>query len=117
MTDIAAPGPAEASADSEDMVPITHLGVGSSIVRHVAETGRPKLVTENGGVIAAIVDADTYKSLREEILARSLVADLRHAMRQVEAGQVMEHEEVMDRVRERFRGRVTPALQRRLDRL
>jgi hypothetical protein len=72
---------------------------------------------ENGAIVAAIVDAATYRSLREELLTRSLAADLQHAMRQVEAGEVMEHDAVMDRVRERLRGRISPTLQRRLDRL
>ena len=117
MTDTTPSGLSEASANPEDTVPISQLGVGSSVVRQVAETGRPKVVTENGAAIAAIVDAATYRLLREDFLARSLAADLQYAMRQVEAGQVMEHDAVMYCVREQFRGRISSTLQRRLDRL
>jgi hypothetical protein len=37
---------------AEDSLPISELGTGSGVVRQVAETGRPRVVTENGIEVA-----------------------------------------------------------------
>lgn len=117
MAEIAAFGLDDFPDAAESAVPISQLGEGSSVVRDVVASGRPKIVSEDGVGVAAILDMDTYRAVRDEVLGRTLLTDLRHAIAQADAGDLIDHNEVMDIVREMFRGRVSPATQRRLDRL
>ena len=109
--------PESAAGEDETAVPISQLGQGSAVVRTVAESGRPAIVVEDGVCVAAIVDGDTYRAIRHEVLGRTLLTDLRRAIAQADAGDLVDHDDVMDMVREMFRGRVSPATQRRLERL
>ncbi len=108
-------GPA-GGARQADRCALEHLGGASSLVREVVEGGHPKLVTQNGRVVAAIVDARTYHALRGAA-AQQLLQDLQTALAQSEAGELVEHDEVFGDIRERLRGRVSPDTQRQLDAL
>lgn len=105
-----------AITESSDEIAIAELGSGSAAVRDVLTSGRPKLITENGVGVAVILDTHTYEAMRVEATHR-LLGDLQRAIRQADAGQLVEHEEVVRGLRDRFRDRVSVELQKRLDQL
>src|SRR6266542_1783688 len=111
--DASASGGLMASSDGETAVPIQSLGAGSAVVRDVVRLSRPAVITDDGVAVAVIVDAATYEALRLDQAARDLKRDLEVAIAAADAGDLLEHDEVMDMVRERFRGRVSPEIQRR----
>src|SRR6266542_5342379 len=112
--DASASGGLMASSDGETAVPIQRLGAGSAVVRDVVRLSRPAVITDDGVPVAAIVDAATYEMLRQDKAADDLAADLERALEAADAGDLLEHDEVMNMVRERFRGRVSPEIQREL---
>jgi prevent-host-death family protein len=99
----------------EDLVPISRLGAGSKVVRAVVTTGRPKVITEHGEAVAVIVEAATFEAMRRETAARDLLHDLQQAIAEVDAGAVVDHDEVMREVRSLFVGRVSAAALQELD--
>jgi PHD/YefM family antitoxin component YafN of YafNO toxin-antitoxin module len=103
-------------ADGVDAaVPIQVLGTGSEVVRDVVRSRSPRLITENGETVAAIVDAETYAALRVEKAARDLRRDLERAIAAAEAGDVVDHEVVVQEIRARYAGKVPPSVLRELD--
>jgi prevent-host-death family protein len=100
---------------AEDLVPIADMGPGSKYVEAVVESGRPKLVTKEGVGVAVIVDVGTFEALKGEAAARELLHDLRATSAQADAGDVIEHDEVVRQLRARFAGRVPPEVQARLE--
>jgi prevent-host-death family protein len=102
---------------AKDLVPITHLGDASKYVREVVQTGRPKVVTEGGVGVAVILDVATFEALSRETSAAELLRDLQAALADADAGNLVDHEEVMRRARAHFEGRVSPELMRQLEAL
>jgi antitoxin YefM len=84
---------------AEDLVPLSDLGAGSTHVRDVLHTGRPKVVTEHGVGVAVIVDVETYEGLRAAADAQALRRDLDAALAEADAGDLIDHHDVMAEVR------------------
>src|SRR5262249_40899458 len=95
---------------AEDIIPIRSLGAGSKIVREVVRNGRPKVVTEGGVGVAVILDAQTYEALRTDLAARDLRSDLQRAIAAADAGDLVDHDTVIQELRASFAGRVPPSL-------
>jgi prevent-host-death family protein len=91
---------------AEDLVPIGRLGAGSKVVRAVVDTGRPKVITEQGVGVAVIVDAATYEAMRRETAAHELRRDLELAIAEADAGHLVDDAVVVEELRQRFAGRV-----------
>ena len=95
---------------AEDLVPIRSLGAGSKIVREVVRNGRPKVVTEGGVGVAVILDAQTYEALRTDLAARDLRSDLQRAIAAADAGDLVDHDTMLQELRASYAGRVPPSL-------
>ena len=87
-------------------VPLTQLGKGSRLIRQVAETGRPAVVTDGGVEVAVILAIDAYRTLRSEHKhgASELRSTLLAAIADADAGNLIPHEAVLAEVREEFAG-------------
>ena len=103
------------TAVHDDSVPIQQLGAGSDLVRDVSRSRRPRMVTEDGVGIAVIVDAESYEAMRTDRAARELARDLHEAIAAADAGEVVDHEDVVQQLRERYAGKVPAAVLKELD--
>jgi hypothetical protein len=108
--------PAELNV-AEDLIPLADLGDGSRYVKEVVQTGRLKVVTEGGVGVAVIVDVTTFEALSAESGAAALLRDLQAAITDADAGNLVDHKVVMDRVRARLSGRVSADLMAQLEAL
>ena len=88
---------------ASDAVALDQLGVLASLVREVAEERRPKVITDGGKPVAAIVDALTYERMQAASF-RQLRDDLLAAAAEAQSGQVFSHEDVMREVDEELEG-------------
>ena len=95
---------------AEEPLPITHLGRGSKIVRQVVETGRPRVVSQDGVEVAVILDIAAYHEMQRASGMNDLRQALLAASAEVDAGQVVDDEVVRADLRARFAGRVSPDL-------
>lgn len=85
---------------SADVRPVTEFRAHtSSVIEQVHATKRPVILTQHGRSTAVLLDVEVYESLIDEI---ELLRDLRVAEAQVAAGQVVPHEEVVRRMREKY---------------
>ena len=101
--------------EADDRVLITQLGAGSDVVRDVLASGRPRVVTEYGVAVAVIVDARTFGAMRADAAARDLLLDLQQATAEADAGDLVDHAEVLGDLRHHFAGRVPEEVLRQLD--
>ena len=62
-------------------------------------TSRPVILTQHGRSAAVLLDPEVYESLIDEI---ELLRDLAVSEAQIAAGQVVPHEEVARRMREKY---------------
>jgi hypothetical protein len=92
----------------EEPIGIEQLGEVAGAVRDVIENGHTRMITNQGVVVAAIVDVQTYDALRTAA-ANDLLRDLQEAIAEVDAGRVVDHADVMREIRSLFEGRVSPA--------
>jgi predicted transcriptional regulator len=72
------------------------------------------VVTDGGAEVAVIVDAPTFRALQAAEFGRQLLDDLQQAIAEADAGDLVDHEEVMAELRGYFRGRVSPEIMRQL---
>ncbi|MBI3971154.1 MAG: type II toxin-antitoxin system prevent-host-death family antitoxin [Chloroflexi bacterium] len=101
---------------AEEPLPIAQLGRGSEVVRRVAETGRPRVVTEDGVEVAVILDIAAYYEMQRGNGVSDLRRALLEASAEVDAGKVVDDEAVRADLHARFVGRVPPELLEELDR-
>jgi prevent-host-death family protein len=94
--------------DQASTVPIGTLGKGSRLVRQVAETGKPTVVTDNGVQVAVILDVVAYEALRRGGDGGDLRRTLLAALQEVEAGKLVDDDEVMAALRVEFADFVPP---------
>jgi hypothetical protein len=97
------------AVENSQKVDMERFGQVSEVIQRVVETREAALVTDAGVTVAAIVDVQTYHTLLVEQLRRDLLAVA------AEAGHLVEHEEVMRELRERFRGPVPDSLLQAFD--
>ncbi len=87
---------------STDVRPITEFRANTSaVIEQMHATKRPVILTQHGRSAAILLDVDVYEGMIEEI---ELLRDLRVAEAQIVAGQVLPHEEVVRRMREKYLG-------------
>lgn len=83
-----------------DVRPVTEFRANTSaVIEQMHSTGRPVILTQHGRSAAVLLDPSVYESLIDEV---ELLRDLAISEAQIAAGQVMPHEEVVRRMRERF---------------
>lgn len=88
---------------SEDLRPMTDLkSGGADIVRQAQETGRPVVLTRHGRGVAVVLSVEAYDELLATTQANALRAAIAEADEAVERGQVVAHEQVVRRMRERM---------------
>ena len=70
-------------------------------------------------LVERLRDGDQIDELPHDVIGdpEALLRDLQEGLADIEAGNVVDHAEVIREMRERFGGRVSPVLQARLDAL
>ncbi|MDZ4063356.1 MAG: type II toxin-antitoxin system Phd/YefM family antitoxin [Coriobacteriia bacterium] len=71
----------------------------SAVIEQMHATQRPVILTQHGRGTAVLLDVAVYEGLLDEI---ELLRDLAIAEAQIAAGQVVPHEEVARRMREKY---------------
>ncbi len=85
---------------STDVRPVTEFRANTSaIINQMHSTRRPVILTQHGRSAAVLLDPEVYESLIDEI---ELLRDLAVSEAQIAAGQVVPHEEVARRMREKY---------------
>ena len=83
-----------------DVRPVTEFRANTSaVIEQMHSTKRPVILTQHGRSAAVLLDPEVYESLIDEV---ELLRDLSVAEAQVAAGQVVSHEEVARRMREKY---------------
>ena len=84
---------------SADVRPVTEFRARTSaVLAQVHATKRPVVLTQNGRSSAVLLDVEVYEDLMDEL---ELLRGLHVAEAPVEAGEVIEHEVVEQRLRGR----------------
>lgn len=87
---------------SVDIRPVTEFRAHTSaVLEQVHATKRPVVLTQHGRSAAVLLDVELYEQLIEEV---ALLRDLATAEAQLDAGMVVPHEEVVERLREQLAG-------------
>ena len=87
---------------STDVRPITEFRANTSaVIEQMHATKRPVVLTQHGRSATILLDVDVYEGMIDEL---ELLRDLSIAEAQIAAGQVIPHEEVVRRMREKFIG-------------
>jgi prevent-host-death family protein len=85
---------------SEDIVPVSEFKAqAAEYFRRVAETGQPLVITQNGKAAGVLLSPNEFDRLSER--AR-FVAAVEEGLKDADAGQLREHDEVVSRMRARF---------------
>ena len=83
-----------------DVRPVTEFRANTSaVIEQMHTTGRPVILTQHGRSAAVLLDPGVYEGLINEV---ELLRDLAISEAQIAAGQVIPHEEVVRRMRERY---------------
>jgi len=83
-----------------DVRPVTEFRANTSaVIEQMHSTGRPVILTQHGRSAAVLLDPGVYESLIDEV---ELLRDLAISETQIAAGQVVPHEEVERRMREKY---------------
>lgn len=83
-----------------DVRPVTEFRANTSaVIEQMHSTGRPVILTQHGRSAAVLLDPGVYESLIDEV---ELLRDLAISEAQIAAGQVIPHEEVVRRMREKY---------------
>ncbi|MEM7249394.1 MAG: type II toxin-antitoxin system Phd/YefM family antitoxin [Acidobacteriota bacterium] len=85
---------------SKAIEPITALKSRSAeLIKRARESGRPIIITQNGRATAVVQDVESYERQRRALQLLRLMAT---GDRQLAAGEGVEHDEAMSRVRQRL---------------
>jgi len=80
----------------EDIRPLSEFRSGvASFIKQVNETRRPLVLTQRGRGVAVLVDIREFEAMRERI---AILDDIVTAEAQIDAGQVISHDEANARV-------------------
>ena len=80
----------------EDIRPLSEFRSGvASFIKQVNETRRPLVLTQRGRGVAVLVDIREFEAMRERI---AILDDIVTAEAQIDAGQVISHDEAKARV-------------------
>ena len=87
----------------QDVQPVSEFRANAAkFVQQVRETRRPLVLTQHGKSAAVLMDVGEYERMLDTI---ELLRDNHEAERQIDAGQVVDHEEAMAGLREKYKGR------------
>ena len=85
---------------STDVRPVTEFRANTSaVIDQMHTTKRPVVLTQHGRSAAVLLDVEVYEGLLDEI---ALLRDLRVSEDQIAAGQVVSHDEVARRMRDKW---------------
>jgi len=85
---------------STDVRPVTEFRANTSaVIEQMHSTKRPVILTQHGRSAAVLLDPEVYEGMIDEI---ELLRDLAISEAQIAAGQVIEHDEVVRRMREKY---------------
>lgn len=85
---------------STDVRPVTEFRANTSaMIEQMHSSRRPLILTQHGRSAAVLLDPEVYEGLVAEI---ELLRDLSVSEAQIAAGQVIPHEEVVRRMREKY---------------
>ncbi|MRR11480.1 type II toxin-antitoxin system Phd/YefM family antitoxin [bacterium] len=85
---------------STDVRPVTEFRANTSaVIEQMHSTRRPVILTQHGRSAAVLLDPEVYEGLIDEI---ELLRDLAISETQAAAGQVLAHDEVARRMREKY---------------
>jgi prevent-host-death family protein len=85
---------------SVDVRPVTEFRANTSaVLSQVHTTKRPVILTQNGRSAAVLLDVDVYESLMDEL---AVLRDVSTAEQQLDAGMGIPHDEVEERLRDKF---------------
>ena len=85
----------------EDIRPMSEFRTGiASFLKQIHVTKRPLIITQHGKGVAVLLDAGEYEAMQEKI---ELLQDMQTSIRQIEAGQGIEHDHAKATVLKRIR--------------
>jgi antitoxin YefM len=85
---------------STDVRPVTEFRANTSaVIDQMHSTKRPVVLTQHGRSAAILLDVEVYEGLLDEI---ALLRDLRVSEDQIATGQVVSHDEVARRMRDKW---------------
>ncbi len=85
---------------SSDVCPVTDFRANTSaVIDQVHSTKRPVILTQHGRSTAVLLDVEVYEELLDEI---EMLKHLAISEAQISAGQVIPHDEVVRRMREKY---------------
>ena len=87
----------------EDVQPVSEFRANAAkFVQRVRETRRPLVLTQHGKSAAVLMDVGEYEKMLDTI---ELLRDVHEAERRIEAGRVVDHDEAMAQLLEKYKGR------------
>ena len=85
-----------------DIKPVSEFRANAAeLIEQLRSTRRPLVLTQRGHSAAVVLDVSEYAELIDEL---ELLRDIRTAMKQAEAGEVLSNREAKSELRRRFRG-------------
>lgn len=85
---------------STDVRPVTEFRANASaVLEQIQTTKRPVILTQHGRSAAVLMDPSVYEDLIDEV---ELLRNLAISDAQIAAGQVLAHDEVVRRMREKY---------------
>ena len=85
---------------STDVRPVTEFRANTSaVIEQMHASKRPVILTQHGRSTAVLLDVDVYEGMVDEL---EFMRNLQVAEAQIAAGQVIPHEEVARRMREKY---------------
>lgn len=85
---------------STDVRPVTEFRANTSaMIEQMHASQRPLILTQHGRSAAVLLDPEVYESLVDEL---ELLRSLAISEAQITAGQVIPHDEVVRRMREKY---------------
>ncbi len=87
----------------EDVQPVSEFRANAAkFVQRVRETRRPLVLTQHGKSAAVLMDVGEYEKMLDTI---ELLRAVNDGERRVEAGRVVDHDEAMAQLLEKYKGR------------
>jgi prevent-host-death family protein len=88
---------------SQSIKPISYVKAhAAEIIRNVAETGNPLIITQNGEAKAVLMDVREYDEMRESMAMLKMIAV---SSREVQEGHTRDADEVFDGIASKLRTR------------
>lgn len=85
---------------SQDVQPLSAFRANAAgFLDQVRATKRPLVLTQHGKSAAVLLDVDEYEALVEEL---EVVRDIRMARAEIERGEAIPHEDVIEELRSRL---------------